>query len=373
MKKTLTLSPYEFKKQLDNNEVRFILDLREADEFEAWRIEGHEPIETLNIPRYKFVGEEEKYIDRLPNDRQIIVICAHGDSSKYSAELLQDEGFDALSLDGGMDAWSEYYEATKVSDTPAVYQIYRTARGCISYLIGSGGEAVAIDVPRHAENVTGLADRMGVKITCILDTHLHADHISGGRELAEMLGVPYCLHPDDAGGASFDYEAIKDGQSFTAGSSLITAVHSPGHTPGSTSFLLDHKYLFTGDIIMKGSIGRPDLGGKAVEWAALLHDTLFRRFAELPDETVILPSHSASIAEQDKDRLVSLTLGEARHRLALYGIRELKPFIAAVKASLLENPERYQDIRKVNLGLFSPDEAGLKELEIGKNICGMAK
>jgi glyoxylase-like metal-dependent hydrolase (beta-lactamase superfamily II) len=372
MSKELTVTPAQFKKGLDNDDVRFILDLRETDEFEAWRIEGHAPIETVNIPRYQFVGEEEKYIDRLPRDRQIVVICAHGDSSKYSAELLQGRGFDAVSLDGGMDAWSEYYEATMASDAPSIYQTYRVARGCVSYLISSGGEAAVIDSPRHTENVTRLAEGLGVKVTLVLDTHLHADHISGGPELAGKTGAPYYLNPEDAPGAAIGFRPLEDGMGFAVGNSTLRVIHSPGHTPGSTSFLLDDRFLFTGDTIMKGSIGRPDLGGKASEWAALLNDTLFRRFASLPDDIMVLPAHSASIAEQDGDRLVKFTLGDARRGLDLYGIRELKPFIAAVEASLLENPERYQDIRKVNLGLLAPDEAGLKELEIGKNICGMA-
>jgi len=373
MSRVFTISPAEFKARLDKSEVRFILDLREADEFEAWRIEGHEPIETLNIPRYKFVGEEEKYIGGLPKDRQIIAICAHGDSSRYSAELLQEEGFDAVSLEGGMDAWSEYYEATRANDSPSVYQIYRVARGCISYLISSGGEAVVIDSPRHIDNVTGLAGKLGVKIGLVLDTHLHADHISGGKDLAEKTGASYFLNPADAADATFRFGHLEDGKTFTVGTSTIRAIHSPGHTPGSTSFLLDGKFLFTGDTVMKESIGRPDLGGKAAEWAAMLHHTLFVSFASLPDETVVLPAHSASIAEQDNDRLVKFTLGDARAGLDLFGIKEMKPFITAVEASLLENPERYQDIRKVNLGLLSPDEDGRKELEIGKNICGMAK
>jgi len=372
MEKKVTISVAEFKRRLDSDEVRFIFDLRNKEEFESWRIEGRTPIEALNIPRMHFVAEEEKYLDRFPRDRQIIAICAHGDSSRYSAELLQGQGFDIVSLEGGMDAWSEYYETAKVGGLPDVYQIFRPARGCIAYLVASGGEAAVIDSSRHVGHLLDLAASLRVKLGSVLDTHLHADHISGGRELAEAAGAGYFLNPADAGGAAFGYRPLGDGQEIKVGGSVIRVMHSPGHTPGSTSFLLDGKYLFTGDTIMKKSIGRPDLGGMAEEWAAMLHNTLFERFAFLPDETVVLPSHAASIAEQDSRGIVMTTLGEARRTTDLYQIKDLGRFISHVKSSLLDNPERYQEIRKVNLGGKEADEAVRKELEIGKNLCGMA-
>ena len=372
MDKNFTISPAEFKGRLDRGEVAFIFDLRNKEDFDSWRVEGRGPIETLNIPQIHFVAEEEKYFDRFPRDRQIIAICPHGDSSRYSAELLNQNGFDALSLEGGIDAWSEYYETMKVDDAPLVYQVLRVAKGCVSYLVASKGEAAVIDAARHTGRMVELAERLGVKITQVLDTHLHADHVSGGRELADLTGAAYLIHPGDTAGAAFEFSALTDGQVITVGESRISVIHSPGHTPGSTSFLLAGKFLFTGDTIMKGSIGRPDLGGRASEWAVLLHNTLFERYGALPDETVVLPSHAASMAEQDEAGIIRTTLGAARREMDLYRERDLGRFIDVVRMSLLENPERYQDIRKVNLGLKEADESGKKELEIGKNLCGMA-
>jgi len=373
MQHTRVLSPEDLKKKLDTNIVEFLFDLRDEDEFKAWRIEGKSEIPTLNIPQVEFVGEEEGHLAKFPKNKQIVVVCAHGDSSKYSAELLQERGLDAVSLMGGMDSWSEFYETRRVAGELEVYQMYRVARGCMSYLIASAGVAVAIDAPRHLERITALAASLNVKIVHVLDTHLHADHISGGEELAAKTGAAYHLHPADAQEATIQFTPLSGGEKIVFGNYSLEAVHSPGHTPGSTSFLLNGKYLFTGDTIMRASIGRPDLGGKAEEWAALLYDTLFRRFQRMADDIVVLSSHSSSIREQDADGVVRTTMGRARAESDLYQLKDLTAFTDYIKKSLPENPERYQDIRKVNLGLLKPEEAKRKELEIGKNLCGMAK
>lgn len=367
------ISVEDLKKRLDENKVEFILDLRNEDEFAAWHIEGHTDIDTANIPQVDFVGEEEKYLKDFPKDKQIIAICAHGDSSRYTAELLKGSGFNAVSLKGGMDAWSEFYEIRMANSAPDVYQIYRVARGCLSYLIVSDEEAIAIDPCRHTGPIMSLANDLNVKITHVLDTHLHADHISGGREVAGKAGCRYCIHPDDVAGAKFDYTGLKDGQIITLGLDSFKVLHSPGHTPGSTSFLLDEKFLFSGDTIMKKSIGRPDLGGQAEKWAELLYATLFSHLAGLPDDTVVFPAHTISIREQDPDGPVALELGEARRESELFQLRDIEKFIALVNSSLPQNPERYRQIRLLNLGEMTADEAKKKELEIGKNLCGMAQ
>jgi glyoxylase-like metal-dependent hydrolase (beta-lactamase superfamily II) len=369
-----TISAGELKKRLDARAVDFMLDLRNADEFKAWRIEGKKNFPVLNIPQEDFIGEEERHRDRFPKDAEILVVCAHGDSSRYTAELLNGFGLRAVGLEGGMDAWSEYYERHRVAEAPEIYQIYRTARGCISHMIVSRarGEAAVIDAVRHIDQFVELAASLGVTIRHVLDTHLHADHISGGRELANRTGAIYHLHTADADQAKLEYAALSDGDTVPVGEYSIRVIHSPGHTPGSTSFLLDDTYLFTGDTIMKTSIGRPDLGGQAAAWSSYLYHTLFNRFKTLEDALIVLPSHAASIREQDEKGIVSTTLGAARKEHDLYQILDIAAFARHIRQNLPENPERYQDIRMVNLFLQEPDEARRKELEIGKNVCGMA-
>jgi glyoxylase-like metal-dependent hydrolase (beta-lactamase superfamily II) len=372
--KPITVPPEEFKEMLDKGKVQFMFDLRAEDEFEGWRIEGRTPVETLNIPQEDFVGEEDEHLSRFPKDKEIITVCAHGDSSKYSAELLREKGFNARGLEGGMDLWSEFYETRKVNTDPDIYQIYRVAKGCMTHVIVSGGEAAVIDAVRHIEHIEKVLGDTGAKLVHVFDTHLQADHISGGRELAQKHNAPYHISSSDAADATYDYVPLCNDQVFNIGrSSMVIAFQTPGHTPGSTSLILDGKFMFSGDTIMPSSAGRPDLGGMVRVWAELLFCTLHERLADLPDDMVIFPTHAAGIHEQNEDGIVRLTLGEARGRLPLMGIRDHIQFIERIEATLPENPERYKDIRKVNLGRLDPDEKKRKELEIGKNLCGMAK
>jgi glyoxylase-like metal-dependent hydrolase (beta-lactamase superfamily II) len=368
-----TISPAELKRRLDEMKVEFLFDLRNEDEFKAWRIEGREDFPVLNIPQIDFVGEEDRYIDQFPKDKEINAVCAHGDSSRYSAELLTEKGFNAVSLEDGMDLWSEYYEIHKVSDSPLIYQMYRTARGCMSHIVVSGGEVFVIDPNRHVEKIIGFANSIGAKITHVIDSHLHADHISGGIDLAQKTGAQYFMNPIDADGATFTFVELRDGIEIKISDNNFFAIQTPGHTPGITSLLLNGKYLFTGDTIMKTDMGRPDLGGKAEEWAGMLYNTLFKKLKSLGDDIIILPSHADSIKEQDKSGIVSLTLGESRRKSKLFSLTDYKEFINYIISSLPENPESYQEMRKANLGLISPDEAKKKELEIGKNLCVMKK
>jgi glyoxylase-like metal-dependent hydrolase (beta-lactamase superfamily II) len=271
-----------------------------------------------------------------------------------------------------MDLWSEYYEHRQASVKPEVHQIYRVAKGCMAYLAVSDGSAVVIDAPRHVKQVLDLAAALKATIVHVLDTHLHADHISGGREIARVTGASYHVNELDVKGAAYSYAPLRDGERISFGRSVLEVVHSPGHTPGSTSFLLDGGLLFTGDTIMKESMGRPDLGGMSEAWALQLYDTLFNRFARFSDEIIVFPAHATGIHEQGSDGVVRLSLGEARQS-DLYQLRDIPAFLDRIRASLPENPARYQDIRHANLGILAADEPRQKELEIGKNLCGMSK
>src|SRR5690606_24193468 len=131
------------------------------------------------------------------------------------------------------------------------------------------------------------------RIKHVLDTHLHADHISGGRKIAEATGASYWLPPKDAEEVTFAYEPLEEGRKITIGTTNIDIrpLYSPGHTIGSTSFIVDDQYLLSGDILFIDSIGRPDLAGLAEDWVGDLRESLYNRYKQLSDELIVLPAH----------------------------------------------------------------------------------
>src|SRR5699024_6855096 len=159
----------------------------------------------------------------------------------------------------------------------------RLGKGCLSYFIESNGEAAVVDTARMTDVYEQFAQARNVQINHVLDTHLHADHISGGRKLADKVGATYYLPEKDATEAEIKYTSVEEGTSIQVGDTTVKVqpIYSPGHTIGSTSFIVDDQYLLTGDILFVRSIGRPDLAGKAEDWVGDLRTTLYNRYKEL--------------------------------------------------------------------------------------------
>ena len=151
-------------------------------------------------------------------------------------------------------------------------------------------------------------------------------------------------------------------------------LHFPGHTLGMVAFLVDGRYLLSGDSLFLESVARPDLGGKAEAWAPLLYESL-RRMTELPDETRVLPAHFSDIAAADDSGVFRATLGDLKQRNP--GLLKLAEGEAAfcdyILANLPEFPAAYIEIKRANAGLAHPDERKAQELELGKNICAVGK
>ncbi len=146
---------------------------------------------------------------------------------------------------------------------------------------------------RFTDVFINFAKEKDVKIKYVFDTHLHADHISGGRHIAVETGATYYLPPKDATEVVFDYTPLTDGLNLKIGATQInvSALYSPGHTVGSSSFVIDNQFLLTGDILFIDSIGRPDLAGFAEDWVGDLRETLYSRYRALAEDLVVLPAH----------------------------------------------------------------------------------
>src|SRR5436305_6642181 len=235
-----------------------ILDVRPADQRAEWAIPG-----SVHIDAYRALNAHDPHaLDAVDvaDDAPVVRVCAAGRTSQLAAEQLAARGVPALSLEGGMKAWSLAWNTAEVPlEDPSVrvIQVRRTGKGCLSYLIGAGSEAFVIDGSLDPHVYLDLAKSHGWQITSVFDTHIHADHLSRSRQLAErsgaMLGLP------DQQRVSYPFTAVRDGDKIALPALLLTALHTPGHTMASTCYFLNNAALFTGDTLFPTGVGRPDL------------------------------------------------------------------------------------------------------------------
>ncbi|RFM38188.1 MBL fold metallo-hydrolase [Bacillus inaquosorum] len=358
-----------------NKEPLFILDVRNENDFSDWKIEGHD-FDHLNVPYFDLLDGVEDILEKIPSDKEVLVVCAKEGSSVMVSEMLSEAGLSVSYLKGGMKAWSEHLEPVKVGDLKdggEIYQFVRIGKGCLSYMIFSNGEAAIVDATRMAEVFIDFAKEKGVTITHVFDTHLHADHISGGRVIAEKTKATYWLPPKDAEEVVFDYQPLEEGNDIIIGNIKIRIqpIYSPGHTIGSTSFIVDDQYLLSGDILFIDSIGRPDLAGMAGDWVGDLRKTLYSRYNALSKDLIVLPAHFMIIDELNDDGSVGKklsTLFAENHGL---NIADEAEFRHLVTGNLPPQPNAYQEIRETNMGKINPDEEKQREMEIGPNRCAI--
>ena len=180
------------------------------------------------------------------------------------------------------------------------------ANATLSYFFGCAGKgkAVAVDVVAGDEDwFIAEAQKAGVRIAYVIDTHVHADHYSGGPELARLAGARYCVHESNDGRVSFGFEPLRDGERVEVGNVLVDVVHTPGHTSDSVCLVVrdmrrgdEPWFVVTGDTLFVGAVGRPDLAGREREMAGQLYDSLHAKLLRLPPEVEIYPGHQAGSA-----------------------------------------------------------------------------
>ena len=235
-----------------------------------------------------------------------------------------------------------------------------TRDSSLSYFFGCAGhgKAVAVDVVAGDEDwFVEEAKKANAAITHVIDTHVHADHLSGGRKLAGMVGAPYCLHERAAAVVKFPFEPLRDNQIIEAGNVLVRVLHTPGHTPESVSLLVIDKrrgeepwFVLTGDTLFVGAVGRPDLLGREREMAGMLFDTLQTKLLSLPDTLEIFPAHQAgSVCGVGLSGKPSSTLGFERRWNPALSIRNRDEFIAYLTRDIPPRPANMDQIVAANL------------------------
>jgi len=250
-------------------------------------------------------------------------------------------------------------------------QILNDDLGCASYLVGceEAGEAVVVDPPYAIEDVLAEAERLGVRVVRTLETHTHADHVSGHGRLALELGLPVSIHP--AAQVEYPHDPLGDGAEVAVGNVTLRCLHTPGHRPEHCCFAVidrtraDEPWLvLTGDSLFVGDTARPDLAVGATEGAEGLFHSL-RRLLELPDGVEVFPGHIAgSLCGVAMSSRGSTTIGFERRFNPMASIAELDAFVAESAAVSAPKPPNLALIVEVNRGPFLGARPALEELPL---------
>ena len=360
------VTPEEFHNQLQSGNIPLILDVRNEKVYSDWNI-----FTSINYPIIQLLDANE-FPDEFRN-QEVVVICGKGNDSLMGARHLQNLGVNARSLRGGLNEWMNVFNATEIineSDLKLV-QIRRVAKGCLSYMLYSSGETIVIDPAQNISPYLHLAEEKDLSITRIIDTHLHADHFSGARSLVKETGAEIYLNPQDP--YEFAFNMIKEGMKFTLNNRhSLKAISTPGHTPGSTSFLLKNFGLLTGDMLFVDGIGRPDLLDQTAIFAKDLYNSLIKKVAKLPDGMFYAPAHHGKFELAHFNKPIASDIESFKKNSLLQKDEESFVQYAVERSELTQEPPSYETIREVNRGSLNLSQLKINELEVGPNRCAIS-
>jgi glyoxylase-like metal-dependent hydrolase (beta-lactamase superfamily II) len=378
------LLPDDLARRLDAGEPVQVLDVRAAEKVDRGHVQLGRALDFHAMPASAIYRLPDLGPLGLDPARPVAVVCGHGNSSKKATTFLRERGLEAYSVIGGMAAWETVYVARRLFPTPSfehVVQLDRVGKGALSYVLASQGEAVVVDPGRHLARYDALLGELKVQPVAVIDTHVHADYLSGARAAAAQWGVPYYLHADDArspyddapGVAAFTYRPLADGDQIAVGRATLRAEHTPGHTLGSISLVADDGagLALTGDFLFVQSIGRPDLAGKSPEWSKLLWASLERVRRTWPGELLVLPAHYAGERERRADRAVAARFDVIAATNEAVAIQDQRAFQSWIAAHTAVAPEAYRTIKLANLGLMTLSEMDAEIVEVGPNQCAV--
>jgi glyoxylase-like metal-dependent hydrolase (beta-lactamase superfamily II)/rhodanese-related sulfurtransferase len=394
---SLTIKPEELKIKIDKGEEIFILDVRNQHEHDAWSVSYDRYQDTPVIPVDTITSSAA--LKQLPKDKEIITFCTHGHRSSNAAKMLSELGYKVKTIEGGMDGWSNLFDIALVdtnSDILKIWQIRRVSKGCMSYVVASmkDKKAIIIDATCQIDAVLkDLLEENGLKISRVIDTHMHADHLSGSTRIASKYGAQISissLEKYDIKNSETENTLkptpIQDGGKLEIGDGFyLEAIHTPGHTDGSISLKLEIRgtsesktgndissskyFLFTGDTIFVNGVGRPDLHKKSEEYAKKLYQTYQQTLFNLPDKTMILPAHYSLSFRHAKPVFDTLEF----IKLKLNSItKSEKDFLNYISSHIPPQPMNYEQIVSINKNLTSCDRIGQQDLESGPNSCGIS-
>ncbi len=372
---TEALTPADLTDRLEAGDPLRLLDVRDRDEIEDWRIDGPH-VNRTNIPYRRFLQASvtdavDELADQIDGDGPIVVVCARGEASDFVAGLLEEHGYDAKNLEGGMVAWARVYRSARLRSEPTILQYRRPSSGCLGYMIADENDAIVVDPLRaFVDRYAADADELGTEIQAVVDTHVHADHVSGLRELSATTGATaYMPAGSIERGVTGSVEAFPE-NGLSLGETKVASVDLPGHTHAMTGFRVAD-VLLTGDSLFLHGIARPDLetGSKgAPDLAATLYETITDRLGAVSSEVTIAPGHYDEHGDVGPDGTVAAPLGTLRERLPVFEL-DRDDLVERVVSALPPRPANFERIVEINLGRERADAETAFELELGPNNC----
>ncbi|WP_276501810.1 MBL fold metallo-hydrolase [Terrimonas pollutisoli] len=353
---------------LEEKKPVFVLDIRPKEQREEWQIPGSHYLDA-----YKRLNEGDKSVldeIEIPENTKVITVCAAGRTSQIASDALRQKGIKAWSLEGGMKAWGTAWNVAQKQFTDfEVVQIRRTGKGCLSYIISSNTEAIIVDPSLPLEVYVHLIKQYNLSVKNVIETHIHADHLSRSKEVSAHFGVPLFLPVPNK--VQFPFNKITEDTIFSIGTITLQTLPTPGHTFESVSFYIENSVVFTGDTLFTNGVGRPDLKASEEESrkkSALLYHSL-KKLLLLPDQVLILPAHTNKPVEFD-GKLISTSIDEAKKNIPLLQSSE-NDFIDLLLQKIPPTPANYLSIVEKNLtGDFS--DINPLDLEAGANRCAIA-
>ncbi|MCV0401820.1 MAG: MBL fold metallo-hydrolase [Nitrosopumilus sp.] len=338
----------------------FLVDVRNTDEFSEYKIPG-----SVNIPLDDLFNSET--LQKIPKDKQIVTICPHGNRAMVASFALARAGINSHVLKDGLAGWNQVLKPVTVVNEPIkIIQVQKIGKGCLSHIVVSENKATVIDPLYPFQKYIEISKQLGFQIINVIDTHQHADHVSSARDLVKATGSKLYLSKYE--GYDYDANFVGDADEISFGKSKLRVIHTPGHTPGSLSYVIDEKYVFTGDILFVESIGRPDLRDNAEEFAQDLYNTLHNKLLGLSDQTMVFPTHRGQDVESVNGAFYS-TIGNSKNLQWIDLSKE--EFIKKVVSITLPRPMNYRKIITINKGELELVHSDIPDLEIGPNRCAI--
>ena len=355
-----------------DDESLLILDIRGKDKYNEWHIKGSENIDVYNdIWAGNFDSVKHK-LSILPKGRNIVTVCNAGVTSQNASMLLESMGYKTIILENGMKGWNALHKTADVVDSRDLLlkQIIRVGKGCLSYLIGSklSKECFIVDPSQFVEQYAGLAKELGFKIKGVIETHVHADHLSGAKTLAEIAGAGYYLSGGDSK-AEARFTDLRSTNGLKIGGVEVKVIETPGHTDGSVCLLVNNKALLTGDTLFLEGVGRPDLereSGEIKKGARELFASL-KKIKNLDKGIIILPAHFSGYEKFP----IYEKLGALLDNNKSLRIDSEEEFVNYITGNIPMAPPNYAQIKDINKSnMLLPRQMG-EQLEFGPNRCAL--